>query len=182
VTVCNCSAFQGDLTTLLPESSPKIAPALILGGGFYCISSALFASDSMFLFNVAVNGSGGGLAVGPECRVVCTGCTFSNNSAHLGAGLHLQTQGSLSMSNSAVSYNTATDLSSCGDYGSPSSLCYGKGAGIHASVSFGFLSSSVTMSNSTVSFNAAHKFSLGSSFFIQVKCFVQLLVFLTMFV
>ena len=169
LTVRNCSAFQGDRTTLQPESSPKVAPALILGGGIYCISSALSVGNSVFLFNVAVNGSGGGLAIGPGCSVSCIGCTFSNNSAHLGAGLHLQSQGSLSMSNSTVSFNTATDFSSCSDYGSPSSLCYGKGAGIHASISFGFASSSVFISNSIVSFNAAHKFSLGSSLHIQVN-------------
>jgi hypothetical protein len=190
LTVGNCSAFQGDLANLLPESSPKVSTALILGGGIYCISSALSVRDSLFLYNVAVNGSGGGLAIGPACSVSCIGCTFSNNSAHLGAGLHLQSQGSLSMSNSTVSYNTATDFSTCSDYGSPSSLCYGKGAGIHANIDLAdsgsidipnpsfvvqsfdtTITSSVLLANVILSFNAAHKFSLGSSLFMQVSSF-----------
>jgi hypothetical protein len=169
LTVANCSAFQGDITTLLPEPSPQIAPALILGGGVYCISSSVYINNSVFLYNAAVNGSGGGIAVGPQCAMSCIGCTFSHNSAHLGAGLHLQSQGALIMNNSTVSSNIATDFSSCGDYGSASSLCYGKGAGIHASISYGFSSSSISIRNVTISSNSAHKFSLGSSLFVQVN-------------
>ena len=189
LTVANCSAFQGDITTLLPEPSPQIAPALILGGGVYCISSSVYINNSVFLYNAAVNGSGGGIAVGPQCAMSCIGCTFSHNSAHLGAGLHLQSQGALIMNNSTVSSNIATDFSSCGDYGSASSLCYGKGAGIHASISFSdgltsvnsatnrsfevlssnAVSSKLRLSNVTISSNSAHKFSLGSSLFVQVN-------------